>query len=82
MFKEKRANNLLHWIDYLATSSIIDEMLESYLLDEIEERAKALKNDKLEGLPDGFFCEICNDYAQYAEANQSDGTFICYSCRQ
>lgn len=30
---------------------------------------------------DGMFCKKCNIFAQMAESNQYDGTFICYSCR-
>lgn len=30
---------------------------------------------------EGCFCAECNNFCQYAETNQSDGSFICYSCR-
>lgn len=77
-----RTNQLLFWIDYLATSSVIDEMLESYLLNDIETQAQKLKKDLIEGpMPDGLYCDNCNDYAKYAEANQYDGSFVCYTCR-
>jgi transcription initiation factor IIE alpha subunit len=80
---DQKTNNLLFWIDYLATSTIIDEMLEAYLLDDIEAQAQSLKNKIDEGpLPDGYHCEICNDYVRYAEPNQEDGTFVCYRCRE
>lgn len=31
---------------------------------------------------DGIVCKICREFYQYATSNQSDGTLICYSCRQ
>jgi hypothetical protein len=31
---------------------------------------------------DGMVCSICHEFYQYAEANQSDYTLICYSCKQ
>jgi len=34
--------------------------------------------DKVEG----HFCKKCNDYNEFAESNQLDGTFMCYSCRK
>jgi hypothetical protein len=30
---------------------------------------------------EGSTCKKCKEYAKYAQPNQSDGTFICYSCR-
>ena len=30
---------------------------------------------------EGHACKRCNDYNEYAAANQSDGTFICFGCR-
>jgi hypothetical protein len=29
----------------------------------------------------GVSCSKCRDFNNFAESNQSDGTFICYSCR-
>lgn len=29
----------------------------------------------------GMFCAKCNDFNEYAQANQADGKFICYKCR-
>jgi hypothetical protein len=29
----------------------------------------------------GMQCSKCNDFNQYAQANQADGTFLCYGCR-
>lgn len=33
------------------------------------------------GLPEGMFCRKCQVFYKYAEANRSDGTLLCYSCR-
>jgi formylmethanofuran dehydrogenase subunit E len=30
---------------------------------------------------DGYVCKRCREYYPFAEANQKDGTLICYSCR-
>lgn len=30
---------------------------------------------------DGCTCKKCKEFYQYAEANQDDGTLICYGCR-
>lgn len=30
---------------------------------------------------DGCNCKKCKEKYEYAEPNQSDGSFICYSCR-
>jgi formylmethanofuran dehydrogenase subunit E len=32
--------------------------------------------------PDGMTCSNCDEFYDKAAANQSDGTLICYSCRQ
>lgn len=29
----------------------------------------------------GCFCASCNDFCQFAEPNQPNGTLICYYCR-
>jgi hypothetical protein len=45
--------------------------------------AKHPKAKKIE-LPDGSYamdCARCDNRLQWAEANQQDGTFICYGCR-
>ena len=31
---------------------------------------------------DGEFCKQCREYNWMAESNQSDGTFVCWSCRR
>lgn len=31
---------------------------------------------------DGCRCKKCKEYYPYAEANQEDGTLICYVCRK
>lgn len=30
----------------------------------------------------GCKCKRCEDFNEYAEPNQKDGTFICYGCRR
>ena len=30
---------------------------------------------------DGCTCQKCGQFNEYAEANQSDGTFLCFTCR-
>jgi hypothetical protein len=39
-----------------------------------------LENRRKRKHPDGMFCKNCNNFYQFAESNQSDGTLICYSC--
>lgn len=31
---------------------------------------------------EGASCRKCRDFNEYAEPNQEDGTFVCYSCRR
>lgn len=31
--------------------------------------------------PNGYQCNKCNELFPHAEANQPDGSFTCYSCR-
>lgn len=44
-------------------------------LDGIKKLVKKV-NDK-----DGCDCKKCGEYNEYAESNQSDGSFICCKCR-
>lgn len=37
--------------------------------------------EKLSDGRDGLDCKKCNDFYQYAESNQDDGTLICFKCR-
>ena len=30
----------------------------------------------------GFNCKKCNEFNQYSEANQPDGSFLCSGCRR
>jgi hypothetical protein len=30
---------------------------------------------------DGMFCKKCNNFYEFADANQKDGSLVCYSCR-
>lgn len=40
---------------------------------------KIIRNTPVE--QDGMICAGCNKFYYMAEANQSDGTLMCYSCR-
>jgi hypothetical protein len=44
---------------------------------EAAEKATDKKQNK-----DGCNCKKCKELYEYAEPNQSDGSFICYSCRK
>jgi hypothetical protein len=44
----------------------------------IQEKMIAYVHAKQEGV----YCKICEEFCRYAESNQKDGTFICFSCRQ
>lgn len=48
------------------------------LLDRLELYVNNIKNKTY---PDGMFCRKCQVFYNYAEPNQSDGTLLCYSCR-
>jgi hypothetical protein len=48
------------------------------LVDRLELYINNIKNKKI---PDGMFCRKCQTFQQYAEPNQEDGSFLCYSCR-
>jgi hypothetical protein len=49
------------------------------LLDRLDEYVDSIRRrTKL----DGMFCCKCGQFYDYAEANQSDGSMICYACRQ
>lgn len=39
------------------------------------------KVDQVTNSKSGFNCKLCNLLNEYAEANQSDGTYICYNCK-
>lgn len=48
------------------------------LLDRLEFFVSSIKNKKY---PDGMFCSKCKSWYQYSEPNQTDGSLLCYSCR-
>ena len=48
------------------------------LLDRLELYVLNVKNRKL---PDGMYCRKCRTWYQFAEPNQTDGTLLCYGCR-
>lgn len=37
--------------------------------------------ERKDNRPDGMFCKNCQIFYHFAEPNQSDGTLLCYSCR-
>lgn len=37
--------------------------------------------EEIDNLNSGIFCFKCKKYFEYANANQDDGTMICWSCR-
>jgi hypothetical protein len=37
---------------------------------------------RVKSVQDGMTCHKCQDFFLMAEANQEDGTLICYACRQ
>ena len=49
------------------------------LLDRLESFVEDIRFRKH---PDGMFCKRCQLFYEFAEANQEDGTLLCYSCRQ
>lgn len=48
------------------------------LLDRLELYVLNVKNKKY---PDGMFCQKCKNWYPFAEPNQTDGSLVCYSCR-
>jgi hypothetical protein len=40
-----------------------------------------LENRRKRKHPDGMLCSKCKSFYEFAEPNQSDGSMICYSCR-
>jgi hypothetical protein len=48
------------------------------LLDRLELYVLNVKNKKF---PDGMFCRKCQNFYKFAEPNMTDGTLLCYSCR-
>ncbi|SRR5579871_1559093 len=49
------------------------------LLDKLEAHVENIRRRK--GM-DGMFCCKCGQFYDFAEANQEDGSMVCYSCRQ
>lgn len=42
----------------------------------------AVPVDKKKINKDGCHCKKCKEFFPYAEANQEDGTLVCYTCRK
>lgn len=49
------------------------------LLDKLDTYVENIRRRKGK---DGMFCCKCGQFYDFAEANQEDGSMICYSCRQ
>lgn len=49
------------------------------LLDRLE---LFIENRRKRNFPDGMYCKQCNSFYDFADSNQSDGSLICYSCRE
>lgn len=41
-----------------------------------------MENRRSKKHPDGMYCKKCQNFYQYAEPNQHDGSLLCYSCRK
>lgn len=69
----ERTGGFLTWLvqERLATLDLLSlvDHLEYFL---IKKRRKGL---------DGLFCRKCQNFYEFAEPNQKDGSLICYSCR-
>lgn len=60
-------------------SELLEELckeMDEILCDILEGKKPARKRDK-----DGETCVKCQDFYEFAEPNQPDGTMICYACR-
>ena len=72
-------------VDYV--SDIVDyvygmDVSENHIVhDKVEPISKPKAPIKISAI-NGLNCKRCNEYYQYAEGNQADGTLICYTCRQ
>jgi hypothetical protein len=51
------------------------------LLDLLEKLEVYVENIRQRKSVDGMFCCKCGTFYNFAEANQEDGSMICYSCR-
>lgn len=40
-----------------------------------------LENKRKRKYPDGMVCKKCQAFFDFADVNQSDNSFVCYSCR-
>jgi len=69
----------------LTWDDLIEELLwHEECLNGGEETDKALKKKVKSRSPDssdGMMCKQCKKFYPYAEANQEDGTLMCYACR-
>lgn len=62
------------------TWAIRENSVNLNLLD-LADRIESFLNDKRKRkYPDGMICDKCKNFTQFAESNQQDGSFICFSC--
>lgn len=47
-----------------------------YIPPTVDESTEEIKDDR-----DGCTCKKCKEFYPYAESNQKDKSFVCYSCR-
>lgn len=68
------------WIVYPApNTNTFGSFIWSYNIG-VDAESEAIAEEKKEKL--GCSCKRCKEFNSYAESNQDDGTFICYSCRK
>lgn len=75
---DKGLNNTAGYLSWLIKES--DSNLN--LMDLLDRLEVFVDNVRKRKHPDGMFCQKCQSFYEFAESNQSDGTLICYSCRQ
>lgn len=71
----KRSSQALDWVLKQGDTNL--DLLS--LLNDLE---KFLEQKKKRSLADGMYCKICKQFYDFAEPNQSDGSLICYTCRE
>jgi formylmethanofuran dehydrogenase subunit E len=59
----------------------IGEVIDLDSAEQLELR-NLIEQNKTTTHSNGMNCKDCGEHYPYAEANQSDGSLICYSCRR
>lgn len=70
------ANTSYHFSWVIRTEDATVDLLD--LLNRVSTYVENIRSHK--GI-DGMFCCKCNQFYDFAESNQEDGSMICYSCR-